>query len=172
MILPILQATFGWDYVHETLNGATLPDTTTPLILPDTFLTAITNRLTTWLADTGNGIGNIFAGTITVHNANVDNLCVKKSNGTDVCITGDQLDDLLSGRTVSSSNISTIPEPTTTPTPTPAPDVTPPAPASTPTQSVTPEVGNNPTPVTASSGTPPTAVAPDVTPVPEVTPAS
>jgi hypothetical protein len=54
-------------------------------------------NMVAWLGDAGNGIGNLFAKDIYATNVVADDitanktLCVKKSDGTPVCVTGDQL---------------------------------------------------------------------------------
>lgn len=45
-----------------------------------------------FLADVGNGIDNLF-----VKKIHTEEFCVKKSDGAEVCVTGDQLDHLLNG---------------------------------------------------------------------------
>jgi hypothetical protein len=68
-----------------------------------------TDRLISWLGNTANGIEKIFTKEIST-----ENLCVKKSDGTEVCITGDQLDQILINAGTSGS-----------PAPDPTPDSTP-----------------------------------------------
>jgi hypothetical protein len=82
-----------------------------------------------FLADIGNGLESIF-----VKNVHTNELCVKKSDNTEVCVTGDQLQELLN-----SQNIIPPPPPDPIPAPDPIPppipdnDITPPQDAPTPT---------------------------------------
>jgi hypothetical protein len=78
--------------------------------------------LIAWLADAGNGIGDLFATTIHAENVvattgTFKKLCVAKSDGTPVCITGDGLDQILRKQSVSPApspaTASTTPVPTT-----------------------------------------------------------
>jgi hypothetical protein len=66
----------------------------------DTFLHNVLAAVGAWLADATNGITKIFAKEV-----HTDELCVKKSDGSDVCVTGDQLAALLgsSGGSAASS---------------------------------------------------------------------
>ncbi len=52
-----------------------------------------------FLADISNGIENLFAKRI-----HTEELCVKKGDGSDICITGDQLEQLLGGQTTFSGS--------------------------------------------------------------------
>jgi hypothetical protein len=61
------------------------------------------NGIRDWLGDIGNGIQKIFAREI-----ETERLCVKKSDGTSVCVTGDELEQVLQGT-------SYTPSPTPTP---------------------------------------------------------
>ena len=47
---------------------------------------AFKDNLIAWLGDAANGIGKLFA-----REVHTDTLCVKKSDGTEICLTGDQL---------------------------------------------------------------------------------
>ncbi|HEY8084124.1 MAG TPA: right-handed parallel beta-helix repeat-containing protein [Methylophilaceae bacterium] len=49
------------------------------------------NALIAWLGDSTNGIGDFFAAHIHATDASVGTLCITKSDGTPVCVTGDQL---------------------------------------------------------------------------------
>ena len=57
------------------------------------------DALIAWLGDASNGITQFFADTITANKQ----LCIKKSDGTRVCVTGDQLDALLTNANVPST---------------------------------------------------------------------
>jgi len=87
--------------------------------LADTFK----NTLIAWLADANNGIGDLFATTIHADNGdfrqvNTQTLCVKNSDGTPVCINGDQLAAVL-GNANQTANGSSVPSSTSTPDTTP-----------------------------------------------------
>lgn len=56
------------------------------------------DALKTWLGNTANGLDKLFAREI-----ETEKLCVKKSNGTSICINGDQLDDLLGNTSLEST---------------------------------------------------------------------
>lgn len=124
--------------------------TPTPSSASETFVTAFFNNLfgkiTTWLADAANGIGKIFA-----EEVYTNKLCVKKSDGIDVCVTGEQLDALLSGSGGSSGGGTPSPTPEPTPEATPSPSGTP-IPEATPSPTVEPTP--EPTPVPTPAPTP------------------
>ena len=77
------------------------------------FFSNLFAHIIAWLGDAQNGIVDLFAkniyaenahfnnvaiaGTLTASSTLTDQLCVKKSNGTPVCVTGDELSSLLSG---------------------------------------------------------------------------
>jgi hypothetical protein len=135
------------------LNLDSITGTITPVALSasETFMTAFFNNIkttiSTWLADATNGIANIFVQTITVKNANVDNLCVSDANGK-TCITRSQLDALLANSINSTSTTTPTPE-----IPNPSTDsepLTPPASAPDPTSEPTP----TPVPVIVPGQTP------------------
>jgi len=90
------------------------------------FLKNLFARITKWLADAGNGIGDFFANRI-----RTKEVCISDSSGeTETCITKVQLDALLAGAGAVSSgggssggaSVPTPPEPQPEPTPEPAPD--------------------------------------------------
>ena len=54
----------------------------------ETFL----SKLTAWFADAANGIGNFFA-----REVHTERICVAKSDGNEVCVTGDELESALGG---------------------------------------------------------------------------
>jgi hypothetical protein len=120
--VPIL--TKAIQEMNLNLEGVAGTITPLPGSPSETFATAFFNNLKTvigtWLADAGNGISNIFATTITVHNANVDNLCVSDANGK-TCITRAQLDALLAGPVPSlSAPAAPVPSVSSGPAPDPA----------------------------------------------------
>jgi hypothetical protein len=59
-------------------------------------------KLRTWLADINNGINKIFAKRI-----ETEELCLKKSDGTQLCVTADQLQQILGGSTSTSVSDNT-----------------------------------------------------------------
>ena len=65
--------------------------TSTPSIA-DSFISAIFSRIAQWFADAANGITNLFADTFHARKQ----ICIKKSDGADACVTGDQLAAVLS----------------------------------------------------------------------------
>jgi hypothetical protein len=142
----------------EGIAGTVIP---VPGSDSDTFVTAffknIEAKIGAWLADTTNGIANIFAQTITVNNANVQNLCVSDASGAKTCITKSQLDSLLSN--VGSVQSSVL----NNPTPTPSTETTTPAP--------TPTSDTSSTPTPTDSGTTPTT-SPTTAPTTDGTPST
>jgi hypothetical protein len=97
------------------LNIDGVAGTITPIVgsTNENFVTAffknVENKITSWLADAGNGIIDLYATVIhsdkvETKEVNTDKLCVKKSDGTNVCVTGDQLDSLLTGTKGSVTN--------------------------------------------------------------------
>ncbi|OGI85743.1 hypothetical protein A3A05_03275 [Candidatus Nomurabacteria bacterium RIFCSPLOWO2_01_FULL_41_12] len=129
------------------LNLEGIAGITTPLLgsvsesFVTSFFTNLFSKITTWLADAGNGIVKIFAGDIESNKSSTENLCVKNTTG-ETCITRDQLDALLAGAGASGSADAPepVPEPqleadqptAEIPEPEPAPEPTPePAPDST-----------------------------------------
>ncbi len=88
----------------ETLANTTASSTAVSQSFAASFWGNLFSRVTTWFADAGNGIVKLFAGEV-----HTNKLCVKKSNGDDVCVTGDQLDTLLAnaGSSGSGNNNST-----------------------------------------------------------------
>jgi uncharacterized LabA/DUF88 family protein len=126
--------------LNLNLGGiASTSATSTPqaALFAENFFTNIFKRITAWLADAGNGISNLVAQAISAEivysrEVHTDLLCVKKSDGTEVCITGDELADMLSGQESTPAS-----NPTPEPEPTPEPD--------TPDAPIEPEVGT-PTP--------------------------
>jgi hypothetical protein len=73
------------------------------------------DNLVAWLGDASNGITRFFADTITANKQ----LCVKNSDGTPVCVTGDQLAVVLAGSNQHSLQISDPTPPTISGTTTP-----------------------------------------------------
>ena len=82
------------------------------------FMSGIFSRMAEWLADAGNGIAEMFVKTLHAENVyaetvTADELCVKKSTGGHICVTGDELETILNGAGLS---------PTFAPEPTPEPE--------------------------------------------------
>ncbi len=120
LMMKRLNSTFGWDFVHQTLNGLEISDDATPLELPDTFMGAVFSKVSTWLASATNGITNIFAGEV-----ETKSLCVADTAGAKTCITKDQLDALILNAGISTPPPAPAPEPAPEPTPEPAPEPVP-----------------------------------------------
>ncbi len=105
------------------------------------------SSLISWLGDVGNGIAKIFVGEV-----HTQEICVKKSDGNEVCINGDQLDTILQNENItpqtpppSDSGSDTTPPPDSgDTTPPPAEDSTP------PDETVTPPAGGATPPDTTS----------------------
>jgi hypothetical protein len=87
------------------------------------FFAGLFDRIIAWFADTANGIQTFFAKEI-----KTEQLCIKKADGSDVCVTGDQLANLLAGGGGDSSGSSGGNESTHEPEPEPAATSTPPTP--------------------------------------------
>jgi trimeric autotransporter adhesin len=68
-----------------------------------TFVGRFFDRMKSWLADAGNGITDLYAKVIHSDRVETKTICVQKSNGENVCLTGDQLDALISGASGSNS---------------------------------------------------------------------
>lgn len=116
------------------------------------FSGVLKTNVTNWLADATNGIQNLYAKIIhseEVHSNKVytNQLCVKKSDGNDYCVTGDELEAV-----VSTSGI-----PTLTPTPLQNPSVT-------PDSEPAPNSDTNQTPDSSPEPTPDLVPTPDPTP--------
>ena len=75
---------------------------------------AFKDALVAWLGDETNGIGKLFAGEV-----HTKQLCVAKSDGSEVCITGDELASVLAGSNQQSVQISAPTPPTISGTTTP-----------------------------------------------------
>ncbi len=70
-------------------------------------------NLIAWLGNAGNGIAdlfakNIYATNVTAHSVTADELCAKKSDGTSVCVSGDQLAAVLAATNQTSSGQGTV----------------------------------------------------------------
>lgn len=75
-------------------TDATSTASTTPFHL-NNFLKNLFAKITMWLADAANGIGDFFARVGNFGRVNTDELCMKKSDGSEICTTGDQLAAIL-----------------------------------------------------------------------------
>jgi hypothetical protein len=98
------------------------------------FFSSLFTRLTEWLSDTTNGITDFFA-----HHLHSDDLCLKKSDGTEACLTGDQLAAMAAGSAAAGAPYA-------------GKDTE--APAATPASEVGSDAGNAPT-TTLSDNAPP-----------------
>ena len=138
----------------ETLISETANSTSASINFANRFMDSLKTKLANWFADATNGITKFFAKEV-----HTDTLCVKKSDGQDICITGDQLSALLSG-SYSTPGTVTVISPAPTPEPTPEPTAS-------STEPVT-----EPVPEPTASSTEPTIepVAPSVEPITELAP--
>lgn len=109
----------------------------------ESFFSRLLAKLTSWLADAGNGIKNIF-----VEKVETKEICVSDESGEKTCITKAQLDALILNADIQPV-VQEEPEPELEPTPSPTP-----SPSPSPSQ----EGGEEPTP------------EPEEAPEPEVTP--
>ena len=114
--------------------------TSTPSIA-DTFFGALFSCIAQWFADAANGITNLFADTFHARKE----ICIKKSDGADACVTGDQLAAVLSATNQ-----------------TPQGEVPPPTPASaepppTDTATSTDSTGSTNSPQAVATSSPPTS---------------
>jgi hypothetical protein len=64
------------------------------------FWRAMTERMITWFSETTNGITNFFAKKVYT-----EEVCLKKSDGTDLCVTGDQLQSVMTNQGVQTTII-------------------------------------------------------------------
>jgi hypothetical protein len=74
-------------------------------------------RMREWLANAANGITKFFAKEV-----HTEMLCVKRSDGFEICITGDQLSALLSNAALSGGIVTTSPPPEPSPVPESVPE--------------------------------------------------
>ncbi|MEK7531482.1 MAG: tail fiber domain-containing protein, partial [Patescibacteria group bacterium] len=153
-----------------TIASSTESSTPESRSFADNFFNGIFSKLVEWFASAANGVEKFFAKEV-----HTDTLCVKKSDGTEVCLTGDQLSALLSGQSVAPAP---APEPTPEPAPTTesAPDSTSspqaePTPASEPTPAPAPEPTPEPAPTTESAPDSTSSPQAEPTPASEPTPA-
>jgi hypothetical protein len=116
----------------------------------DRFFSAVFERMTGWLADAGNGIVEVFAKKIVAENVFADTIQAKTLCLDDVCVTKEQLQQLLNNAAIQGNS--------GTPNPSPAPEPEPETPDETPEP--------DPAPSGSETGTPETP-----TPEPEAEPA-
>jgi hypothetical protein len=88
----------------EILNATSTGTSTDPI---SNFFRNIFAKMTKWFADATNGITEFFAKRV-----HTEEICVAKSDGTEVCITGDQLEDILSGQAAGAAASGNIDTPT------------------------------------------------------------
>ena len=103
---------------NESINSSikVMGSTATASGETETFMNKLFDQLIAWFADTTNKIGDLFAKKV-----HTDELCLKKSDGTEVCVNGDQMDKLMPTNTPTPTPIPTeIPIPTDTPSASPS----------------------------------------------------
>jgi lysophospholipase L1-like esterase len=76
---------FGLNYVHETLDGVEIEREVSSSLFDKIF-----DKISIWLSQVENKISDIFADRI-----HIKELCVVKSDGTEICASGDQLEEIL-----------------------------------------------------------------------------
>lgn len=157
LVIKDLNDSLELDYVHETQDGELMDRE------GGNILSRILDKVTEWLADTGNGIANIFAKEI-----NTETLCVADASGEKTCITKSELDALLYGAGTSGSSSSGSSSGSETPPPETTEPVEPPvtetevAPAEEPVEEIAPALEKLPADEIVSE--------PEPTPEPEVAP--
>jgi hypothetical protein len=52
-------------------------------------------KVKAWLGDAHNGLNDIYASIVHAHEVHSDKMCLSKKDGTEVCVTGDQLQDMI-----------------------------------------------------------------------------
>jgi hypothetical protein len=80
----------------QALASTTATSTPAATAFAESFFNNLFAKVTTWLADAGNGIADLFATTITAETVYAKQLCLTDENG-ETCVTKTQLDALLSG---------------------------------------------------------------------------
>jgi hypothetical protein len=120
----------------ESIASTTALTTPKSESFAESFFSNLFSRMTTWLADAGNGIAQVFAKEVYT-----DKLCVKKSDGDNVCVTGDELAQLLAAGGSPPAPDPSLPTPTPTP---PAPNPVPPTPEPEPEPGEVPPTDSEP----------------------------
>ena len=103
LTIPMLKA-------MQEIGAITDPNAVTSIIsesgeVTKTFVGKFFDRMIAWFADSANGIGDFFANRI-----HIKEVCVEKSDGTEYCVTGDQLEAAVSGGTTKAA-VSPQPQP-------------------------------------------------------------
>ena len=98
-----------------TIASNTASSTPASQSFAEKFFDNVFSRIRTWLASAANGIEKFFAKEV-----HTDTLCVKKSDGSEICVTGDQLATLLAN----SGGSYSVYSPPVSPSPTPEPTAT------------------------------------------------
>jgi hypothetical protein len=80
----------------QAISSTTASTTAKSDLFASRFFDNIFAKIKTWLASTGNGIGDLFAGRL-----RTKELCVADGSGSETCITKSQLDNLLAGAATS-----------------------------------------------------------------------
>jgi hypothetical protein len=131
----------------NALLATSSASTTTPEAqsFASSFVSNLFARVTTWLADASNGIHDLYAKIIHASEVHAKEFCAQKSDGGEVCVTGDQLAALLSAAGASQSPESVASSASSNPTPNPPISAT----------SSSPKSDASTTAQTATSNTPP-----------------
>jgi hypothetical protein len=120
MISDISSTTDKLNLNLETIASTTASSTPESESFADRFFGNIFARVTRWFADAANGIEKLF-----VKEVHTDSLCVKKSDGGEVCVTGDQIQALLLNNVSTNSGNDVVPEPASESVATSTPDQSP-----------------------------------------------
>jgi hypothetical protein len=90
--------------------GTTTDATTSDAVLwGHSFFQNLFARVTSWLADTNNGIAKIFTKELVAENVTTKTLCLTDDSGAKTCITKAQLDNLLQGQAAGAAATSAAP---------------------------------------------------------------
>ena len=113
MVFVTLQQGTDAQAIADALIGSSTGATTTPgTVTP--FLSSLLAQIAQWLAGANNGIHDLYASVIHANEVHAKELCVAKSDGTEVCVTGDQLAAILAGQTAGPATGATSATPTST----------------------------------------------------------
>ena len=159
----------------ENVASTTATTTDDSISFASSFYKTLFARITQWLADATNGIGEFFAGKV-----RTKELCVSDENGAETCLTKAQLDALLAGAAAAAQNNNNAspapaptpdPEPETQSEPGPSPEPLPEGPIENSEQAATEAIDPAPTdPERISETNTETQIEPSPEPEPQVAP--